>query len=238
MDTEVGSIFDHPNGFPYSDFGAYIGAHGYSTNLNLDAIKGVYGHFHHFGPGDVSLGFPYAALRQYEAQEVAAGRPHIFITATYQGKRRPVIDRGSLKLDSQGRPTAPSQNWIYPVNVQDDRFIKFWVNRYARPVILDPMKNLKHGWVYVDGATIVYAIDGVLDDNNTFVPEVTWDEPFPQNGDEYQTSVATFLNRVKQLAPDVKIMIDTGALANPSQFQTVYANLPGALAEDVYYPVA
>jgi hypothetical protein len=121
------------------------------------------------------------------------------------------------------------------VNVQDDRFIKFWVNRYARPVILDPMKNLKHGWVYVDGATIVYAIDGVLDDNNTFVPGVTWDEPFPQNGDEYQTSVATFLNRVKQLAPDVKIMIDTGALANPGQFQTVYANLPGALAEDVYY---
>jgi hypothetical protein len=234
MTTEYGSIFAKPNGFPYSDFGAYIGASYYSTNLNPGAIKGHYSRFHHAGPADSNLGFPYTALRQYEAREVAAGRPALFITATYEGKRRPVIDRGSLKLDSQNRPTSSSQNWVYPINVRDQRYITFWITKYARPIVLIPMAPLGNAWVYVDGATLTYATYGVLDNNNRFVAGVTWDEPFPQSGNDFQAAVGTFFNAVKQQAPDIKLMVDLGSLSDPTKFQSVYANVPGVLQEDLY----
>jgi hypothetical protein len=234
MATEYGSIFAKPDGFPYSDFGAYIGASYYSTNLNPDAIKGHYSRFHHFAPSDSAIGFPYAALRQYEAQQVAAGKPPIFITATYEGKRRPVIDRGSLKLDSSNRPTSSSYNWVYPVNVRDQRFINFWITKYARPVVLAPMAHLGNAWVYVDGCTLTYPTYGVLDNNNRFVAGVKWDEPFPQSGNDFQAAASTFFNAVKQQAPDINLMVDIGALSDPTQFQTVYANVPGALQEDLY----
>jgi hypothetical protein len=227
-------MFAKPNGFPYSDFGAYMGATKYSTILSHAAIKGKYSHFHHFGIPDAAIGFPYTALRTYEAQQIAAGKPRIFITATYQGKRRPVIDRGSLQLDGYNRPTVSSQYWIYPVNVRDSRFINFWITKYARPVVLQPMAYLGNAWVYVDGATLTYDTYGVLDDNNRFVAGVRWDYPFPQNGTDYQNSVATFFNTVKATAPDVKFVVDTGALPNPGAFSTTYASVPGFLTENVY----
>jgi hypothetical protein len=234
MGTEYGSIFAKPNGFPYSDFGIYIGASKYSTMLNPAAIKGHYSRFHHAGPADSSLGFPYTALRQYEAQQVAAGRPRIFITATYNGKRRPVVERGSLRLDSYNRPTAPSSQWVYPINVRDQRYITFWITKYARPVVLAPMAYLRNAWVYVDGCTLLYTIYGVLDDNNRFVAGVRWDQPFPQSGNEFQASIGTFLNAVKSQAPDIKIIADMGSLSNPSAFSTTYASLEGFTQENLW----
>jgi hypothetical protein len=234
MNTEYGSIFAAPNGFPYSDFGAYIGAGRYSTSLNPAAIKGHYSRFHHFAPSDSNIGFPYTALRQYEAQQIAAGQPRIFITATYEGKRRPVIDRGSLKLDGSNRPTASPNNWVYPVNVRDQRFITFWITKYARPVVLQPMAYLGNAWVYVDGCTLTYNTYGVLDNNNQFVAGVKWDSPFPQSGTDYQASVGTFFNAVKQQAPDIKIIVDTGSLENAAAFSTTYASVPGFVDENLY----
>lgn len=234
MNTEFGSIFAKPNGFPYSDFGVYIGAGAGSSSLNPAAIKGHYSRFHHFAPSDSNIGFPYSALRLYEAQQVAAGKPRIFITATYEGRRRPVIDRGSLNLDGSGRPTSSSNNWVYPVNVRDQRFINFWITKYARPVVLAPMAHLGNAWVYVDGVTLLYSTYGVLDNNNHFVAGVKWDEPFPQSGNDFQAAVQTFFTAVKQQAPDVKILVDTGSLSNPGAYQSLYSSIPGMLTEDLY----
>ncbi len=235
MDTELGSIFDYPNGFPYSDYGAYIGAGQYSTNLNPDAIKGHYSHFNHFGPADTLIGFPYNELRQFEAQEVAAGRPPIFITATYEGKKRPVLFLTYLKLDKNNKPTTAPSTWAYAVNVEDLRYIKFWINRYARPVVLQPMINLKNAWVYLDGCAFSYLSYGVLDDSGRFVAGVPWDSPFPSNTNEYLASIAAFFNTLKAIAPDIKTNTDTGTMSDSGQFPTVYANIPGATAEDLYY---
>jgi len=234
MSTEFGSIFAKPNGFPASEFGVYIGAGAASTSLSPGAIKGHYSRFHHFAPSDSSLGFPYAALRQYEAQQMAAGHPGIFVTATYQGKRRPVIDRGSLKLNSSNRPTASSENWVYPVNVRDQRFINFWITKYARPVVVQPMERLGHPYVYVDGVTLTYDTYGVLDNNDQFVAGVKWNEPFPQSGTDFQNAVAQFFTAVKEQASDIQIMVDTGSISDSNAFRTLYANVPGMLTENVY----
>ena len=233
MNTEYGSIFAKPNGFPYSDFGVYIGASWYSTNLNPDAIKGKYSHFNHFGPADALIGFPYTALRQYEASEVKAGRNPIFVTATYKGKKRPVLYVDYLGLKNN-KPTTSSNTWVYAVNVQDLRFINWWIDNYARPVVLNPMIPLKNAWVYVDGCAFNYASYGVIDDNDNFVAGVAWDSPFPSTPNSYLTSIATFFNTLHQIAPDINVMADTGSMSDPNQFSTVYANVAGALEEDVY----
>ncbi|MBV9302185.1 MAG: chitobiase/beta-hexosaminidase C-terminal domain-containing protein [Acidobacteriaceae bacterium] len=231
MDTELGTYFTPPNNFPWTDYGAYMGAGPYTTVLAPDALKGHYGHFNHFSPWDESLGFPYLALRQYEAQEVAAGRPPIFVTATYKGKKRPVLFSIYLNLLKNRPRTAPAI-WTYAVNVADDRFIKFWINRYVRPNVLAPMQKLKNVWVYLDGCQFSYGSYGVLDDNGEFVGGIPWDPPFPQNATDYLNSIAQFFKRVSELAPDIKINTDVGQMSDPTQFPNVYANVAGALLED------
>jgi len=233
MGTEFGSIFAKPNGCPYSDFGVYIGASYYSSNLNPDAIKAKYSQFHIFAPTDSGIGFPYTALRQYDAQQVAAGKPSVFVTATYQGKRRPVMYFRSLGL-SGNRPTTSPQSWKYVVNVRDPRFINFWITKYARPVVVEPMAHLGSPYVYVDGVTVLYSAYGVLDNSNHFVPGVKWDEPYPQSGNDFQAAMATFFAAVTQQAPDIKILVDTGALSDSGGYQTLYANVTGMLTENVY----
>lgn len=57
---------------------------------------------------------------------------------------------------------------------------------------------------------------------------------FPQNGAAYLSSVASFFNQVKQLAPDIKTMPNVGSMSDPTQFQNVFASIPGALSEDIY----
>ena len=234
MSTEYGSIFAQPDGFPISDFGIYIGATKNSVKLNPDAIKGHYSHFNHFGPGDEGIGFPYTELRDYEASEVQAGRPPIFVTATYQGKKRPVLFQGYLHLDATGKPTAPESEWVYAVNTQDARFINFWITKYARPVVLEPMANLKNAWVYLDGCQFDYTVYGVLDDNGYFVPGIAWDAPFPSNAVDYLKSITFFFDHVKQSAPDINMMADTGGLSDPTRFSRIYANVPGLLTENIY----
>jgi hypothetical protein len=231
IDKEVGSIFQQPNGFPWSDYGAFVG----STPPNVldpSSIQVFYGRFDQFAPSDPSK-FPYAALRTYEAEEVSAGRPPIFVSATYMGKSRPVLFSWSLGLVN-GVPTAPQRNWQYAVNVQDDRFIHFWINQYIRPVLWQPVYAKPNVWFELDQCAFIYALYGILDDNNKFVAGVPWDSPFPTDDSAYFNSIATFFNRLKQLAPDIQVMPNVGTISDPTQFQTVFANVPGAMLEDVY----
>ena len=232
-DTELGSVFQAPNNFPWSAFGVYIGVGSGDTQFVEDTLKGRYSHFNHFGPGvDVQLGFPYSALRKYESQEVAGGRNPMFVTATYEGKKRPVLFVTYLALDKNNKPTTKSSNWVYAVNTQDDRFINFWINHYARPAVLQPLHSMSNVWMYMDGAAFSYSAYGVLDDNGVYHGGVQWDPPFAQNADDYLDSIAYFFNKVKKLAPDIRFMTDVGTMSDPTKFQSIYANIPGALAED------
>ena len=132
-DKEAASWFETPS-FPWVDLGAYIGSP--TSPLAGDAVRAIMGHFDKFYPGEDSLpeGFPYSKLRTYEAQQVAAGQAPIFITATYEGKSRPVYWGWSLTVVN-GVPTAPSSEWQYAVNVGDPRFIHFWINQYIEPLL-------------------------------------------------------------------------------------------------------
>jgi len=238
-DTEVGGIFLQNPAGAWTAYGGYIGVSSAYSAAQFDpsALKANYTRFHVFRPSDETAWsyFPYSGLRNYEASEVAAGRPPIFVTATYNGKKRPVVWAWSLKL-SNGVPTAPSQDWEYAVNVGDDRFIKFWLNQYLRPLMWQSIYTVPNLWWGLDESAFLWNLYGVLDDNNTFVAGVPWDSPFPQNASAYGTSIATFFNRVQTLAPDVRLMINLGSMDNPSQISTEFANVPGMLMEGYYEP--
>jgi Chitobiase/beta-hexosaminidase C-terminal domain len=234
IDKEVGSIFQTPDGFPYSDYGAYVGS-APTGSLDPSALVVVYARFDKFSSSDTTMvrGFPYSTLRSYEAAQIAAGKPPIFITATYEGKSRPVYFSWSLGLVN-GVPTTPSSEWQYAVNVQDTRFVNFWINRYVRPILWQPSYSVQHVWFELDECSFNWDLFGVLDDTNHFVAGVTWDSAFPQNASEYTSGVASFFNQVHQLAPDIKTMPNIGSMSIPTEFQTVFANIPGGLTEDIY----
>lgn len=243
IDNEVGSIFTWPvasSGFTWQETGAIVNVSQFFrdfTNLNPQTIKVIHARFHVFKPSDDRSWswFPYSAFRAYEAKEVAAGRPPLFVTATYQGKRRPVLWAWSLGLNGK-TPTAPSSEWRYAVNVQDERFIQFWIQRYVREVLYAGLSNVQNLWVGLDECAFMKDLYGVLDDNNQFVSGGTWDQPFPQDESQYLNSINTFFTRVKALAPDVKLMANSGGLKDWKQFSHAFA-APGIMVEEYNWVV-
>jgi hypothetical protein len=229
--SQVGLVFCNPNGVSWADVGARMGI---SSLLSYSAIKAAYVHAFAIKPSDqYGLKFPYSALQTFNAQEIAAGRAPIFVTATYQGKKRPVYQVWSLRL-SGGKPTTSSSNWAHAINVGNERFVNFWVTKYVRPNLLTPVKYLGNIWFELDNSAFNYSLYGVLDDSNHFVAGVKWDEPFPQNDTEYVSAIGKFFYTLKATAPDIKTMPNMGSMKQPSLYKTALANAPGALAEDLY----
>lgn len=233
IDKEVGSVFQTASGFPFTAYGAFVGTP--AGTLDPDALRVTLARFDKFKPADDTTpkSFPYTKLRQYEAQEVAAGRAPIFITATYQGKKRQVYFSWSLKLVNNA-PTAPSQNWEAAVNVKDDRFIHFWIQQYIRPILWQPLYSTPNQWFELDEGAYNWGIFGVLDDSNHFVASIPWDAPFPTDEAGYLDSVATFFSRLKELAPDIRTMPNIGTMSDPTHFPAIFANVPGIINENIY----
>jgi hypothetical protein len=234
IDKEVGAVFQTPGGFSYEDYGAFIGS-APTGSLDPNALAILYARFDKFSTSDNTMvrGFPYSALRTYESQQVAAGKAPIFITATYAGKVRPVYFSWSLGLVNNV-PTAPSSAWQYAVNVQDPRYVNFWINNYLRPIVWKVSYAVPNVWFELDECAFNYGLYGVLDDTNHFVTGVTWDSPFPQTGAAYLNSVESFFSQLKTLAPDIKTMPNVGTMSDPTQFQPIFTNIPGALEENIY----
>jgi hypothetical protein len=238
-DIEVGSIFTAPEGGVWSGLGAYVGDP-YTVNfgyLPAGALKISHGRFHITKPSDDTSWtyFPYTKFKQYESQEVAAGRPPLSITATYMGKKRPVLWAWSLAL-SGNVPTSPSSYWKQPLNVADDRYVKYWINQYARPILWKNLKDDPSRWIGLDECAFLPSYYGVLDDSNHFVAGVKWDLPFPQSDSEYYTMIQTFFKKLKMFAPDIKVMSNVGSLGDWSQIQNIYANVDGIMVEEIYDP--
>jgi hypothetical protein len=233
--SEIGSIFATPNGFDWTQVGAYVGAPKSElfSYMVPAAIKVVHTRFHVFKPSDEWTWnyFPYSEFRNYEQTETAVGRAPLFLTATYQGKSRPVLWEWSLALVN-GKPTADPSAWEYAVNVQDDRFIQYWIN-YVKTDLLAEYSSMKNIWVGVDEAAFIPGLYGVLDDNGNFVEGVTWDKPFPQNAAAYYQSIATFFTRVKQLAPTFNIMPNSGGITDWTQFVNTFGKAQGMMLEEI-----
>ena len=237
--AQVGAIFTYPNGVSWTGLAAYVGPPKSLDFFNMtpQATKVIHVRFHIFRETDQTewAWFPYSALRVYEGKEIAAGRKPIFVTAFYQGKSRPVVWNWSLGLQGSdsGRPKTPESQWEYAVNVADDRFINFWINSYIRPNILSGYGSLQNVWIGLDECAFIPALYGVIDDSGNFISGVKWDAPFAQNATQYYQSITRFFTRVRQLAPDLKLMPNSGGIADWTQFSNVFGAAQGLLVEEL-----
>jgi hypothetical protein len=236
--TEIGSIFAYPApGMTWRDLGAYVGVAGseYFHQMSPTALKIEQGRFQHFEPDDDNCCsyFPYSRLKQYETEEVAHGRPPLFVTATYEGKRRPVYFAWSMDLQGGDVPRTPSHSWMQAVDISSDRFIQFWINDYVRGRLWHHRPPASNYWVGLDNCVFIWQLYGVLDDRGHFVSGVRWDPPFAQNAAQYLASVKQFFRKIRQLAPEIKVMCNLGSLNDPNEFQSLFADVPGIMAENI-----
>lgn len=236
IDIERGQYYGYADSWP-SIGAAVLNPHNANFAVMLpEAIKAMHGHFQHVAPADPGDDFPYGELKTYEAAEIAAGRPPIFVTASYGGKPRPVYFEWHLALDGSGRPTAQPSEWSQAVNIRDDRFIRFYINVYLRKTLWKPyMQNL---WHAVDNCSFRYNNYGVLDDNGIYHSGISWDTPFSQSDSDFLDSIKYFLTRVQQLAPDVHIMGNEGSMNNESRFSDVWSGFAGTIREDIVFGFA
>ena len=235
IDKEVGSLYQYPSDNDWTQYGAFVGS---PYSLDSAAIRVTMSHFDKFTSWEeqFSWGFPYSKLRAYEAAQVQQGKPPIFVTATYQDQSRPVLFSWSLGLVN-GRPTAPADQWQYAVNVEDSRFIHFWINQYIQPLIATYQNSPRLGpnlWFQLDQCALEYSLFGVLDDNNNFVAGVPWDAPFPQNQAEYEAGIETFFSQLQDLAPNINADANLGSQYDPSHFPQLFGTIAGAIFEDLY----
>jgi hypothetical protein len=216
----------------WSGIGAFIGQFSYQHMYNAmgpGTLKLPHGRFQHFAPYDewTEALFPYDSLLQYDKTEVAAGRPSLFASATYQGVKRPVLwtmyDIGGIYDQYPARP----------VNLKDERFIQFWVNRYVKPWL--QRINQPNTIVLLDNCTFHYATYGVRDNAGVFIRGVKWDPPYVQNQTEFLASVRNFFLRVRQIDPKIRIICNTDAAADPAEFAATHENLDGISIENMEY---
>jgi hypothetical protein len=233
--VERGSIYMTPRQKDWSKMGIYVGspkAVAEFRSMRPDAIKVAHGRFQHFCPRDERAWaiFPYSELKAFEAEEVAAGRDPIFVTATYEGKKRPVYFKWSLGTLREDKPTAPEEQWRQAVNVQDNRYIRFWIEQYAQKLRKPDIPNV---WIGSDECAFIYSLYGVIDDEGKFVPNVKWDRPFPQDEEAFLTGIKAFFRKLKQTAPEIKVMCNLGSLKDWRRFPEIYADVPGIMSEDI-----
>jgi hypothetical protein len=205
--------------------------HSYFSQLPASSIKAVHGHLQHFAPARPDDDFPYEDLQKLEARQIAAGGPPIFVTATYEGKRRPVYFYLDLDLDSSGRPRGDRSWWCRAVNLRDEGFIQFFADAYVRKRMFQP--PLQNYWLAVDNCMFLIRNYGVLDDENVYHSVDHFDPPFAQNDKDYLDSIVYFLSRLKQVAPDIHLMGNEGSMSDEARFSEVWAGFDGTMREDI-----
>ena len=90
-----------------------------------------------------------------------------------------------------------------PVNLNDERFVQFWVNQYVRPWL--QRINKPNVGVLLDNCTFDYSLYGVRD-NSAILSRSHVDQPFPQNQAQFLSSINNFINRVHQIDPSIKMV--------------------------------
>lgn len=236
IDNERGSWYNTPHD---SDIGIMINtAKADYGSVRPETIKAPHGYFHHHSEDVSHYGdrFPMDELRAYEAAEVAAGRDPLLVTATYAGEKFNVYSQLSVSPDAAGRPKVDRTLWNQPVNLQDDRYIKFFIHNYVRHREWDPW----HPNMYMSSDTCIFFYRwsyGVVDTNEVFHADVRWDPPFAQNDEEYLRSIAYFTKRLRELAPDINLLCNAGQMSDESRFADVWSGFAGYEKEDImeYY---
>ena len=195
--------------------------------MDPQAIKAIHGRLQHFSPADDMEGnayFPYKALKALEAREIAAGRPPIFITATLDGKPRPVnFAYGSVPNEDPNQ-TDPLQ----AVNVGDERFIQFFFEEYLMKRVRVP--GLENQWYSFDNCNFSYALYGAVDDAGIFRKNIRWDAPFPQNDDEWVAAIEKLLTALR--AKGLKLICNGTEAGTPAKTERLAKLFDGLILED------
>ena len=230
---ERGSLMVYPFDNDYSKIGIQVIpalAVDRLKTMRPDAIKVRHGRFNHFCALDETTFayFPYRQFCAFNDAEIAAGRPGLFVTAggpSTMLRAAPSLSRGGQPVYCRqswpkNRPNEP-EHWARAVNVRDDRYIRFWINEYVRKRLLDaPYQNV---WVGLDNCTFMIKY---------YAPDQGWDRPFPQSDQEWLDAVKTFFRRVKELAPEIKVMCNMGSISDEKQFPEIYKDVGGVMTED------
>jgi len=213
IDNERGIAYSRPLLSDFRQLGCYMGSFGGAANQDMmpDAlkIKGMVA-LQHIVLDANDFFTPLEELLAFERDEVRQGRAPFFVTATYDGKKRPVLDKGNLPGGGAAKAYGPSLKQA--VNVGDDRYIKFWVKNFIRR--REP--RLEHLWnLGIQLDTSIYRLKSyVVVDDEGQQHRAQWDEPFPQTEAEWMDAGKWGMHRVKELAPDILL------LHNPSLVQS------------------
>jgi hypothetical protein len=236
MDTDLGKVFTTVSDVTNADWGFYlqVSSNYIGNQLPARTVKVDWSRFECFPQDETAFPlFPYSKFKAYEASEVAAGRAPLFLTATYQGKKRPLLFSWDLHLVNN-KPTSDPKIWCYGVNVGDPRFVQFWVNEYIRSSFFPKVNTTPNVWIGLDATAVRADLFGVLDDSGSFVNNVVWDQPFPQSETAWMTAAKAFLDSVPQLAPDIRTIPNHGSIYDPTQFPSIFANVPGLVNENFW----
>jgi len=216
----------------WSGIGAYVGQFSSQTmwnSMDTASLKLGHGRFQHFASFDdwTEALFPYAQFAQYDASEVALGKPSLFVSATYQSVSRPVL------WTWYGVTTSPYNTPGRAVNLKDDRFAQFWVNQYVHPWM--QKINRPNVVMLLDNCTFGYNLYGVKDNSGNFISGVTWNYPYAQDQTDFLNSINNFFIRVHQLDPNIRMVCNTDASSAPSSFLASFQNLDGISIESMEY---
>jgi hypothetical protein len=228
---EYGQIYGNPPNINQTGALVQTPHNGSFTRMPATSIKIPQGHFQHFAPARPDDDFPYRALQQIEAHQIAGGGPPIFVTATYAGKSRSVYFSLHMQLDSNNRPTTDRSWWSQAVNLRDEAFIHFFADSYVRKRMFQP--PAQNYWLGVDNCIFFMEAYGVLDDSGVFHSVSHFDPPFAQSNPEFLDSIIYFLARLKTIAPDIHIMGNEGDMSDESKFKQVWSGFDGTMREDI-----
>jgi hypothetical protein len=234
IDKQAASIFQTPP--PGTPKGVYGAIDGNWTGMEPQGVHVRYANFPYFSADDwAAYHFPLSALHAYEDAEVAAGRPRIFLYATYDGVDYPVYNNfGNTMALSGSAPTTAQTHWWQAINVCDPRYVRFWINFYQRPVIQSPYySTIPVFWTQNDNGAFGPSLYGIVDGSRVWHSGVTWDAGFPQTSSEYYACMKSFYDQVAQLAPDIQNILNIATWDDYTQFQNVAGSLSGVMVENL-----
>jgi hypothetical protein len=194
--------------------------------------------------------FPYSRLIAFEQSEIAAGRPPLRLTATFQGRSRPVYWNWSLGFPAPGEPPSVTDQsaWEQGVNLGDDRYATWLVSNYINAVMfrqyfapdgtpVDIPAPYPNEWLGMDQMAVNYHLYGVLDDAGHWVPMdagPVMDAPFPGSAAALRDAYRHFFVRLHEVYPGIRVMANIGTPDDWRQFQEDFADVDGLVQEDLF----
>jgi hypothetical protein len=134
----------------------------------------------------------------------------------------------SMLVTAGGEPVVVGTTTRQAVNMGDENFVQYWVAWVQSEILRDDCDNIWMG------------IDNGIWTRDWFNPGTGWDEPYAQSNQEYMDDVRYFFRRVKELAPEIHVIVNVGTAADESQWTDIHENIDGFMHETfsttLYHP--